>query len=159
MHQCRSPIAGLEPFKPGPILTIMNRLTRISFLLVVSALCAGCGGQGSGPEKVVVEGRVTFDGTPIANGEVRFHPIEGTRGAVSGGPIRQGAYAAQGKGGVPVGRHRVEIQAFRPSPGQEAHPEGAPVEQYLPARFNESSTLTAEIIADTRTLDFELSSK
>ena len=130
------------------------------YLVALSLLvaCGGCGG-GSAPEKVIISGVVTYDGKPVANGEVRFYPIEGTKGAVSGGPIRDGAYVAQGKGGVPIGKHRVEIQAFRPAKGHESNPEGGPVDQYLPARFNESSTLTEQITTETKKIDFALSSK
>ena len=133
----------------------------LKFLIVGPLLIhfAGCGGSGVGSQKVIISGVVTYDGKPIANGELRSYPIEGTKGAVSGGPIRDGAYVAQGKGGVPIGKHRVEIQAFRPAKGHESNPEGGPVDQYLPARFNESSKLTEEITTETEKIDFALSSK
>jgi hypothetical protein len=139
----------------------MNFLTTrfsLATALTLFAACIGCG-TSDGPQKVVVTGVVTYDGASIANGELRFYPIEGTKGAVSGGEILNGAYTAQGRGGVPVGKHRVEIQAFRPAQGQVAGPEGGPVEQYLPARFNEASTLTAKVTTETEKLDFALSSK
>jgi hypothetical protein len=142
------------------VIVMKKILSTSSPLLVVVVLAAiGCGSGNSGIEKVVVSGTVTFDGTAIPNGEVRFYPIEGTKGAVSGGPIRDGAYIAQGKGGVPIGKHRVEIQGFRAAKGSENLPEGGPAEQYLPAHLNESSTLTAEITPDTEHLDFALTSK
>jgi hypothetical protein len=127
-------------------------------LLAVSAL--GCG-QSSDLDKVVVRGAVTLDGQPIPNGELRFIPINGTKGSISGGPIKDGAYVAQGRGGVPVGDHRVEIKAFRPATkrGQPSEPEGGPAEQYLDKRYNEQSTLTAKIDASTETQDFQLTSK
>jgi hypothetical protein len=133
--------------------------TKGLLLLATLAASCGCGSSNSGVEKVVITGTVTYDGTPIPNGEVRFYPIEGTKGAVSGGPIRDGAYTAQGKGGVPVGKHRVEIQGFRAAKGSESLPEGGSAEQYLPAQFNENSTLTAEVTPDTENLDFALTSK
>jgi hypothetical protein len=138
-----------------------NLISKVSLAAIVSflAVLAGCGGGNSGLQKVIVSGTVTLDGSPIADGNVRFYPIEGTKGAVSGGPIHDGVYAAHGKGGVPVGRHRVEIQAYRPAKGQPASSEGASIEQYLPPRFNENSTLTAEVTTETEKLDFALSSQ
>jgi len=123
---------------------------------------AGCGGESSDIQKVVVQGTVALDGQPVANGEVRFYPAPGTHGPVSGGPVRDGRYIAQGRGGVPVGRHAVEILAFRPSSGaRAAHPEGGPVDQYLPEKFNEQTELTAEITGedDPATINFDLTSR
>jgi hypothetical protein len=117
------------------------------------------GGESSEIQKVVVQGTVVFDGQPVANGEVRFYPMPGTHGPVSGGPVRDGRYIAQGRGGVPVGRHAVEILAFRPSSGaRAAHPEGGPVEQYLPKKFNEETELTAEVTGEENpaTITFDL---
>lgn len=140
---------------------------RLNPSLLVGSLalvCAvGCGSS-SGLEKVVVSGTVTLDGQPIPNGEIRFIPAPGTTGPVSGGPIKDGAYVAKGKGGVPLGEHVVEIKAYRArakGPGQSAStdPEGGAAEQYLDKRYNEQTTLKATISADTETQDFQLTSK
>jgi hypothetical protein len=128
--------------------------------LALLATAIGCG-QSSDLDKVVVRGTVTLDGQPIPNGELRFIPTNGTKGPISGGPIKDGAYVAQGRGGVPVGEHRVEIKAYRPAAkaGQPTDPEGGPAEQYLDKRYNEQSTLTAKIDSSTETQDFQLTSK
>jgi hypothetical protein len=139
--------------------SVTNQLNALATaLLVVTAL--GCG-QSSDLDKVIVRGTVTLDGQPIPNGELRFVPINGTRGSISGGPIKDGSYVAQGRGGVPIGEHRVEIKAFRPAmkAGQPTEPEGGPAEQYLDKRYNDQSTLTAKIDAATETQDFQLTSK
>jgi hypothetical protein len=147
--------------------SINQILQRRSHSLLVSSLaliCAvGCG-KPTGLEKVVVSGTVTLDGQPIPNGEIRFIPAPGTTGPVSGGPIKDGAYVAKGKGGVPLGEHLVEIKAYRAmakGPGQaaSADPEGGAAEQYLDNRYNEQTTLKATIAADTETQDFQLTSK
>ena len=138
-------------FKPGSIAVSVGALVALGLL-------NGCGRSGSGLEKVVVTGTVTLDTQPIANGEIRFHPIDGTQGPVSGAPIRDGKYIAQGKGGVPFGTHRVVITGFRPGRNAAANPEGGPVEQYVPAKFNDQSILTAEVTADTETANFDLKS-
>lgn len=137
----------------------VRQLTSLA-IAILAAATLGCG-QSSDLDKVVVRGMVTLDGQPIPNGEVRFIPTNGTKGPVSGGPIKDGAYMAQGRGGVPVGEHRVEIKAFRAAgkPGQSISPEGGPAEQYLDRRFNEQTTLTAKIDASTETQDFQLTSK
>lgn len=146
-----------------------SQLSRRSFswpllaLAVAIASVTGCG-KTSTLDKVVVRGSVTLDGQPIPNGEIRFIPAPGTAGPISGGPIKDGAYVAQGRGGVPLGNHQVEIRAFRAmakGQGQAGTPgfEGGPAEQYLDKRYNEQTTLTAKIDAATETQDFQLTSK
>lgn len=125
---------------------------------LVAALL-GCGGS-SELEKVVVEGQVSVDGEPVQNGEIRFFPINGTPGAVSGGPIRDGRYKAEAKGGVPVGEQRVEIEAYRRAGGRMSEDvinEGGAAVQYLPPKFNAQSELTVLVDADHAQHDFELS--
>ena len=159
-------------FNPHPLQSVDRWLTRrdrqrplgVLFSALATGLllvAAGCGGR-SGPEKVEVSGMVVFDGEPITNGEILFYPMEGTPGSVAGGPIKDGKYLAQSRGGVPVGKHRVEIRGFqspsRPGRGDLAV-EGGPAEQYVPPEFNTRSTLTAQIDSSTTTKDFDLSSK
>ncbi|QDU90489.1 hypothetical protein Pla175_38940 [Pirellulimonas nuda] len=134
---------------------------RAKLALFAALACAGCGPP-EGLQKVVVDGVVTLDGAPIPNGEIRFLPIEGTEGPVSGGPIKDGQYRAESRGGVPVGEHRVEIRAFRAPTGRQtgtAAIEGGPAEQYLPQQYNTKSELTASVSSSSAKQDFSLSSK
>ena len=139
-------------------------LFRRWVLMLSCAVLLGCS-SGSKIDKVIVRGSVTLDGQPIPNGEIRFYPIEGTIGSVSGGPIKDGQYVAKGRGGVPVGKCRVELRAYRPpsgspkgkiAPGME---EGRPAVQYLPAKYNTRSELTATIESGSGSItkDFNLS--
>ena len=80
---------------------------RIATILVLLAVC-GCGK--SSLDRVPVHGTVTFKGKPAADGDVRFIPIEGTKGPVSVGNIVAGEYSIDARGGVPTGKHRVEIR-------------------------------------------------
>jgi hypothetical protein len=78
---------------------------------VGAALAGGCGAKGL-PMRVV-HGKVTCGGQTVDDGEVRFVPIEGTSGPVSVGTIVSGEYRIEARGGVPVGKHRVEVRAMR----------------------------------------------
>jgi hypothetical protein len=137
---------------------------RIAPLLVILSVAplAGCGPK-SGLEKVVVHGEVTYDGQPVANGQIYFIPAKGTKGPVSGAPIKDGKYVAEAKGGVPVGTHQVKIEGYR-SRGGGAEGDllsdrgsGAP-EQYLPDRYNQKTTLQVSIDGSesSATQDFKL---
>ena len=75
-------------------------------------LIAGCGTSG-GLEARVVHGTVTVGGEKVDGGEVRFVPIDGTPGPTSAATILDGEYKIEARGGVPVGKHRVEVDARR----------------------------------------------
>jgi len=113
-------------------------------LLVIMVIGCGRGGL----ERAVVTGRATYQGEAIANGEIRFVPTKGTQGPISGGSIIEGAYTADGLGGVPVGTYRVEIRAFRASKAAQLDPLGdafVPPKQYLPEKYNTKTELEITI--------------
>jgi hypothetical protein len=117
-------------------------------LLAIFAIgvIGGCGP--SGPERVVVSGNVTYRGQPIPKGFIRFVPIDDTSGAPAGASITEGKYEVTNKGGVLVGKHRVEITAVRPRSdpaGRDlAAMEGAGI-QYLPPKYNTQTELRVDI--------------
>ena len=54
----------------------------LAFTALLLAALVGCGG--SGLDKAIVSGVVTFQGEPIPNGDILFYPQPGTSGPVSG---------------------------------------------------------------------------
>ena len=135
-----------------------------AFLVLSLIVMCGCGfGQS---DVVKVFGTVTYGGQPLGKGQIRFRPIEGTKGPTSGAEIVNGQYTVTNRGGVPFGKHRVEIRAHRPDedagpvgdfyPGYE--PGDKPLEQYIPARYNTQSELTEVVPEGARTYEanFEL---
>jgi hypothetical protein len=138
---------------------------RFPILIAVGSLVGsqllGCGH--SGPDKVIVQGEVTYGGEPIANGDILFYPVEGTPGAVSGASISAGRYLADGKGGVPIGKHRVEVRGYRKKAAERSSSNrfeepGVQREQYLPEKFNTKSTLVVSFDGanPTAVQDFQL---
>lgn len=61
---------------------------RWTFALVLAAL-AGCGSAGG---KASVSGSVTYEGQPVASGEITFSPADG-KGPTASGPISGGSYS------------------------------------------------------------------
>lgn len=120
-------------------------------LLLVATVLGGCGDRG--PKKAVVTGKVTYCGEPVVSGEIRFVPDKETPTPSWGALIIDGQYSAFGRGGVPVGTHKVEVYGWRTkerSAGQAASmPLGAaeipPKEQYLPVKYNIQSELKITI--------------
>ncbi|MBN1393691.1 MAG: hypothetical protein JW959_01480 [Pirellulales bacterium] len=78
-------------------------------ILVVALMLAGCGREGLSSK--IVEGAVTCGGEKVESGQIRFVPVEGTRGSTNVSAIRDGHYRIEARGGVPLGRYRVEVVA------------------------------------------------
>ena len=122
-------------------------------------LFTGCR-EGSHLDRVEVRGRVTYQGQPVDNGEIRFAPLDGTRGPVAGAPIAKGEYVVNHRGGVPLGGHRVEIEGYRKGgkSNSATEREGGIREQYLPAKYNVKSELAAQIAGSSaaQRIDYDL---
>jgi hypothetical protein len=132
-------------------------LSSAPWIAALVLLAAGC--SESGIPRAEVHGKVTLDGKPIPQGDIRFVP---TSGPVWSAKIKDGIYTTAGTKGVPVGQLRVEIQAFRTPPNftlpADGSGDGIPMEQYLPAKFNLESKLemTIEPGASSVEKNFEL---
>lgn len=75
-------------------------------------LLAGCGKPSL--EKVV-HGSVTCGNEKVPCGMVSFVPMPGTSGPTSTGLIVDGQYRIEARGGVPFGKHRVQVDAKKPT--------------------------------------------
>ena len=112
-----------------------------------------------------VDGEVKLDGKPLEMGSILFTPIQGTKGAVTGGQIENGRYKLSGSAGVAVGWNRVEIRAMRetgrmvPRPFAQNGEMVAEMVGVVPPRFNTESTLKFEVKPGDNVADFEISSR
>ncbi len=126
-------------------------MNRLAFAAVLG-FAAGCGP--AGPQPVAVSGTVTFNGEPVAQGDILFvDPL----GAVPAG----GGRIANGRYEFPVipGAKRVEIRGSRPIPGTSNPMRGGgpDVEELIPAEFYRDSKLRAEVTPDgANAFDFPL---
>jgi hypothetical protein len=102
---------------------------------------------------VPVHGTITYQGQPVEAGSISFVPIEGASGPVSRATIRNGQYEIMARGGLPVGKHRVEVLAQKKTGRKvtEAGRDGTPqvvdeVGQVGPADYaGPNSPLTFEV--------------
>lgn len=127
-------------------------------LLLLTAGCLVAAGCGPADSRVAVEGSVTLDGRPLAEGQVIFVPNEKSLGA-EGAAIAAGRFTIR----VHPGPHRVEIVSMareeRPVPAGGLPEQGITFRNLVPSRYNEKSTLTADVApAGSSRLDFELTS-
>lgn len=88
----------------------MSRLLVLTALGGVAALL-GCSGKSA--SNVKVHGTVTVGGTVADAGQVRFVPLDGVNGPVGIADVSDGKYEIIARGGVPSGRHRIEVEALR----------------------------------------------
>jgi hypothetical protein len=124
-------------------------------VLLLLAVTWGCGRDG--PPRRIVVGNVTYQGQPVADGQIRFTPMKGSKGPVSMTKIVDGQYSVDHQGGVPVATQRVEILAYQADPkykGREkdvppmfSPSEWPPKLQYLPPKYNTNSVL--EVVIDS----------
>jgi hypothetical protein len=116
------------------------------------AFLSGCGP--SGPERIVVSGKVVYSGEPVSEGVLRFQPIEGTKAPVSVAQINAGQYTADGLGGVMPGTYQVQIRSFQPS-AQPTGGMGPEPTQLLPDKYNTQSEIKLTIEPGSGTIEHD----
>lgn len=133
-----------------------RHLRDVSMIILI--LAAGCGRAGDEPKRSIVRGKVRLNHQLVEDGQIRFIPLPGTPGPVAIAPVHHGEYVCDDKGGVPVGKHRVEILAWDPQApvGGRGQP---PRAQRAPAQFNINSELmfTVEDNGHSQEKNWELS--
>ncbi|EAQ81359.1 hypothetical protein DSM3645_23246 [Blastopirellula marina DSM 3645] len=113
----------------------------------------------SGGELGQVTGTVTLDGKPLPEAMVSFYPEAGGRSAhgVTDGAGQYLLRYTGSKDGAPLGPHLVKVEVGIPM-GEGDSPAVRKVPQ-LPAKYNTTSELTAEVKSGSNDIDFELKSK
>lgn len=132
-------------------------MSRRWLVFIALGLLLGCKPE---LQRVIVSGKVTYQGQPVADGSILLVPVKGTKGPQAGAQITDGLYRVTAGGGVPMGTHHVEIRAYRPASGAKRP---APLQdrqgkqQYLPEEYNDKSTLEATVDrGGEQTQDFDL---
>jgi len=126
-------------------------------IMSLAALIAFFGCGPAAPKVAKVSGTVNFDGAPLAAGEIMFAPATGavpTLAAINNGKYELEALA---------GKNRVEIRAMRLArnapkntggPGSE---NAGKDENYIPDRYNDNSSLSADVpVIGSNSLNFDL---
>jgi hypothetical protein len=131
-----------------------------SFSLII---CYGCGGDPLG--RHAVSGSIKVDGTPLADGLIRFEPVEGATTA-GGAVVKNGSYSLDQDKGLPSGKYRVVVTAPVPGTGGVA-PDNempgdaiAPPKEMIPPDWNIKSSHTIEVKdGGPFTFDFDIATK
>lgn len=125
---------------------------------------SGCGGEG---DPCSVSGEVRFDSQPIAQGDLRLDPVDGTLGPGGSAKIVDGKFVIAQAKGMLAGRYLVRITATRATGRKVKNRENLSgnqreieeVVQFIPARYNFASELTLELVSGENTKSLELQSK
>lgn len=126
----------------------------MKFYLYMTGACLlgvflqGCSGSSGTPAPVraIVTGQVKFNDKPVQSGQITFLPL---KGPVAMGPISEGTYRIDWKGGVPVGECKVELLGYEDTGKEIIVGAGGKTEketrQVLPAKYNTDSTLSVTV--------------
>jgi hypothetical protein len=131
------------------LFALTQRLVLGACLIALAAPLTGCMRAKITEEQKrhAVKVTVNVDGKPVENGRVIFHSKDGQAPGI--GEVKNGF--AEFKCGA--GKCHVEIFAFREVP-RHREPQN-----FLPARYNERSELSAEVVAGTvNTFNFDVKS-
>ena len=116
----------------------------IAMLPAAIVLMAGCGPD-DGLQRVRMHGRVTYQGEPVMDGQIRFSPEPDTEGPLSIAKVVGGKYTYDAQGGVPAGTHRIRIRAWDPNLPIPQGPTDPERPQILPTKYNKESELALKI--------------
>lgn len=158
----KPPSLQMRSHRHGAIVSRGFCVRTVGTAVVACLLSMGCNQRTLATK--VVEGSVTYGGEKVPMGDVLFVPIEDTRGPASVAPIVDGQYRIEARGGVPLGKHRVQIDARRKTgrsvPGSNGREPGLIAETVRlgPPSFAETkSPLVVEVTEQSNgRFDFDL---
>jgi hypothetical protein len=124
------------------------------WLLAALPMLSGCG---DGIETTTVSGKATYQGQPLANGSVTFHPDVGHPTSVA--LDAHGAYSLE----LPSGNYRVTVNAAGvqvPAGWKEGDPEPPPPKLVLPPQYSTHArtelSITVAPNGEPQIADFDL---
>jgi hypothetical protein len=154
-------VACVGSHRPESQTSIAKLFLRGIAALFLGLLLVGCNQAPGGAKRAKVEGKVTVNGQPVANGFVRFMALD-PDGMNASAIIKDGHYSVEEKSGPTKGKYRVEFNV--PSAQKKMVPnddvpgqfrEEAP--ETIPAKYNTKSTIVQAIEPEKpQVLDFSL---
>jgi len=128
---------------------------RLLFLLGLGPLMlAGC----SNDPRLAVSGTVRFNGQPLDQGRIEFHP-PGGKGSLSGAGIHDGRYHIPQANGLAPATYEVRIYSYDQKGGTAgAIPgeAGLGFKERIAKKYNADSTLKADVKSGQTTFDFSV---
>ncbi len=137
----------------------MKYFAPVVLLTLLCGLTVGCGGDGI--PRASVHGTVTYEGEPVESGVIMFIPDTVAPVALK---ITDGQYDSDSdvndRRGAVIGHCSVQIFANRPTGKSYVDvmtgDKMEETKQFIPAKYNERTQLTADIESGEQTIDFSL---
>ncbi len=118
---------------------------------LIGLMLVGCGE--SGPKvapRYPVKGNVKLDNQPMPEGEIIFTAPDQPAISI---PIANGTYSGQAN----EGKNKIQIVAHKDDPKSATKP--APKINYIPAKYNTNSNLSADVSKSGGEFSFEVTSR
>lgn len=153
---CSRYCSSMHPGRGSDTGTQISRFLPLT-LAATLLFAVGCGD--SGPPRAAVQGSVSWNGSPVEVGTISFIPEAGPAATAD---IVAGKYSLPQEEGATLATQTVQIFGIKDLGLIEAgppHPPGTKIEateQYIPAKFNNSTKLTVEIMEGDNQHDFAL---
>jgi hypothetical protein len=142
----------------GALYSASLRRAVIVSVVVAMAGMAGCNSGPVAPPLGQVKGKVTLDGKPAAGMSVIFEPTDGR--SSTGLTDKDGLYTLDfgpGHKGAMLGKHKVRMtKNIDADPAALAAAKGPP--QPIPVRYNDKTTLEADVKSGENEFNFDLTS-
>jgi len=129
---------------------------RLTVMIMLAALSSGCGSGSKDPPLFSVSGKVTLNGAPVESGTIQFIPSD-LKGSTSGTAIRDGLYTTS----LPKGLMKVEIRSSKIVGTRKVYqtpdsPTEDIVEEQIPEKYNQQTTLELMVDANSKDCNFAL---
>ncbi len=129
-------------------------------LALLALILPGCGSPG---EPAAIHGLVSWQGTPVAKGAIRFIAENGTPGLGGVAPIKDGRFEISDQNGLKAGQYIVAIYGFRETGRMlkvdESSPEMPEEQQYIPRQYNDASTQLVQLDPGLNQLEYSLTGR
>jgi len=131
----------------------MSRMIQFTGFVLIAVWTIGCDGGSNKVATATVKGSVTLDGKELAEGEIHFEVI-GAGATPTILAIKNGEFSGEAS----VGKNKVSVYSYRPGPPSTTDlPDQV---NFIPARYNFSSTLEANLTKEgPNDLKFAVTSK
>jgi hypothetical protein len=141
---------------------MLGHLRSIPLLLVLMGVASSAGCGSDQIQGCAVGGNVTLNGSPLPDGTIMFRPQHSAPGLHTvSAEIANGKFSVPASHAIMPGSYLVLVTADKPTGEKIRSVDGGSdyidvVDQYLPPKYNASTTLSAEITGDTTDLKFAL---
>ena len=133
---------------------------------MLAAAVGGCGASDM-PGLVPIQGTVTYQGSPLPEGELRYIPQDASSGRMARGKIRDGNFSlttARRDDGVKPGQYKIVVIAYGPEREPDRDAQGFVIKAYerpllVPQKYTkpETTPLTDSVDGNHRgEVQFEL---